>query len=54
LFKKQESMDNIVDAMKNAYQELRNAVANTLEAKEASNGQVTVATDAMRGNLKQR
>ncbi|GJW71117.1 PIN-like protein [Tanacetum coccineum] len=39
LFKKQESMDNIVDAMKNAYQELRNAVANTLEAKEASNGQ---------------
>ncbi|GKD04927.1 hypothetical protein Tco_1179901 [Tanacetum coccineum] len=32
-------MDNIIDATKNAYQELRNVVANTLEAKEASNGQ---------------
>nr|GEV19424.1 mediator of RNA polymerase II transcription subunit 32-like [Tanacetum cinerariifolium] len=47
-------MDNIIDAMNNAYQELINAVANTLEAKEASGGQVTPATDAALENLKQR
>ncbi|GKA09704.1 hypothetical protein Tco_0689137, partial [Tanacetum coccineum] len=43
-------MDNIIDATNNAYQELRNVVANTLEAKEASNGQVNEATVSAAGN----
>ncbi|KVI10686.1 mediator of RNA polymerase II transcription subunit 32-like [Cynara cardunculus var. scolymus] len=47
-------MDSIVDALDNAYQEFVGAVASTLEAKEASGGQVTVATDAALENLKQR
>ncbi|GJW09772.1 mediator of RNA polymerase II transcription subunit 32-like protein [Tanacetum coccineum] len=47
-------MDTIIDAMNNAYQELINAVANTLEAKEALGGQVTPATNAGLENLKQR
>nr|GEU47637.1 mediator of RNA polymerase II transcription subunit 32 [Tanacetum cinerariifolium] len=47
-------MDTIIDAMNNAYQDLINAVANTLEAIEASSGQVAPATDAGHENLKQR
>ncbi|GJY76256.1 mediator of RNA polymerase II transcription subunit 32 [Tanacetum coccineum] len=48
-------MDNIMDAMNNLYQEhIIIAVANTLEAKEASYGQVTAATYVVLGNLKQR
>ncbi|GJY52435.1 mediator of RNA polymerase II transcription subunit 32-like protein [Tanacetum coccineum] len=47
-------METFINAMNNAYQELINAVANTLEAKEASGGQVTPATDAGLENLKQR
>ncbi|KAI3769797.1 hypothetical protein L6452_00910 [Arctium lappa] len=47
-------MDSIVDALDNAYQEFVGAVASTLEAKEASGGHVTVATDAALENLKQR
>ncbi|GJY29583.1 mediator of RNA polymerase II transcription subunit 32 [Tanacetum coccineum] len=47
-------MDNIINVMNNAYQELINAVANTFESKKASNGQVTTATDVALGNLKQR
>ncbi|KAJ0555935.1 putative mediator of RNA polymerase II transcription subunit 32 [Helianthus annuus] len=46
-------MDDIVDAMNNAYQEFVVAIASTLEAKEASGGQVTAATDAALENLKQ-
>ncbi|GJR05898.1 auxilin-like protein [Tanacetum coccineum] len=48
------SMETFINAIINACQELINAVANTLEAKEASGGQVTPATDAGLANLKQR
>ncbi|GJT55467.1 mediator of RNA polymerase II transcription subunit 32 [Tanacetum coccineum] len=44
-------MDNI---MNNAYQKIVGAVANTLDAKETSGGQVTGAIDSVVENLKQR
>ncbi|GAB4853915.1 Mediator of RNA polymerase II transcription subunit 32 [Ancistrocladus abbreviatus] len=46
-------MDNIVDALNNAYQEFLAAAAGVLEAKEASGGQKTIATDAALENFKQ-
>lgn len=46
-------MDDIVDAINNAYQDFVLAIASTLEAKEAAGGQVTSATDAALENLKQ-
>ncbi|CAH1450340.1 unnamed protein product [Lactuca virosa] len=54
LTSKIQSMDNIVDALNNAYLEFVGAIANTLETKDAANGQVTAATDAALENLKQR
>lgn len=47
-------MDNIVDALNNAYQEFVGAAASALEAKESSGGQKTLTTDAALENLKQR
>nr|GEU39894.1 mediator of RNA polymerase II transcription subunit 32 [Tanacetum cinerariifolium] len=43
-----------IDAMNNAYKKIVRAVANTLDAKETSGGQVTGAIDAVVENLKQR
>ncbi|KAJ8447196.1 hypothetical protein Cgig2_030427 [Carnegiea gigantea] len=47
-------MDNIVDALNNAYQDFVAAAAGVLEAKESSGGQKTAATDAALENFKQR
>ncbi|KAL2937617.1 Mediator of RNA polymerase II transcription subunit 32 [Bienertia sinuspersici] len=47
-------MDNIVDALNNAYQDFLGAAAGVLEAKEASGSQKTPATDAALENFKQR
>lgn len=47
-------MDNIVDALNNAYQKFVAAAAAVLEAKETSGGQNTAATDAALENFKQR
>lgn len=47
-------MDNIVDALHNAYQDLLAASAGVLEAKEASGSQKTAVTDAALENFKQR
>ncbi|GMH23561.1 hypothetical protein Nepgr_025404 [Nepenthes gracilis] len=46
-------MDNIVDALNNAYQEFLAAAAGVLEAREASGGRKTSATDAALENFKQ-
>ena len=47
-------MDNIVDALNNAYQDFVYAAASVLEAKDGSGGQKTAATDAALENFKQR
>ncbi|KAH7517863.1 hypothetical protein FEM48_Zijuj09G0109200 [Ziziphus jujuba var. spinosa] len=47
-------MDSIVDSLNSAYQEYVASAANVLEAKEASGGQKTVATDAALENFKQK
>ncbi|GAB2283170.1 hypothetical protein Dimus_017698 [Dionaea muscipula] len=47
-------MDNIVDALNNAYQEFLGAVATVFEAREVSGSQKTAATDAALENFKQR
>ncbi|CAA0839097.1 Mediator of RNA polymerase II transcription subunit 32 [Striga hermonthica] len=47
-------MDNIVESLNSAYQEIILAAASTLEAKETSGGQKTPATDAVLENFKQR
>lgn len=47
-------MDNIVDALNNAYQDFVSAAASVLESREISGGQVTAATDAALENFKQR
>ncbi|KAA8545953.1 hypothetical protein F0562_020596 [Nyssa sinensis] len=47
-------MDNIVDALNNAYREFVAAAASVLEVKESSGGQKTAATDAALENFKQR
>ncbi|KAJ4965870.1 hypothetical protein NE237_017719 [Protea cynaroides] len=46
-------MDSTVDALSDAYQEFVAAAAGVLEAKEASGGQKTAATDAALENFKQ-
>uniref|UniRef100_A0A5B6YM39 Putative mediator of RNA polymerase II transcription subunit 32 n=1 Tax=Davidia involucrata TaxID=16924 RepID=A0A5B6YM39_DAVIN len=46
-------MDNIVDALNNAYQEFVAAAASALEAKESACGQKTATTDAALENFKQ-
>ncbi|KAA8536128.1 hypothetical protein F0562_028606 [Nyssa sinensis] len=47
-------MDNIVDALNNAYQEFVAAAASVLEAKESASGQKMTTTDAALENFKQR
>ncbi|KAL3814147.1 hypothetical protein ACJIZ3_015415 [Penstemon smallii] len=47
-------MDNIVDSLSNAYQDLISAAASAFEAKESTGGQKTPATDAALENFKQR
>uniref|UniRef100_A0A2P2IR98 Mediator of RNA polymerase II transcription subunit 32 n=1 Tax=Rhizophora mucronata TaxID=61149 RepID=A0A2P2IR98_RHIMU len=47
-------MDNIVDSLNNAYQELLGAAANVLEAKQIASAQKIVVTDAALENFKQR
>lgn len=48
------AMDNIVDALNNAYQDFIAAAAGVLEAKESSAGQKTAITDVALENFKQR
>ncbi|CAL5410154.1 unnamed protein product [Camellia sinensis] len=50
---KAPKMDNIVDALNNAYQEFVAAAAGVLEAKESSGGQKTAVTVAALENFKQ-
>ncbi|XP_057965586.1 mediator of RNA polymerase II transcription subunit 32 [Malania oleifera] len=47
-------MDNIVDALNNAYQEFLAAAAGVLEARETPGAQKMVTTDAALENFKQR
>lgn len=53
-FLQNESMDNIVDALNTVYLDFVEAIANLIEAKSASDCEVTPATDAALENLKLR